>query len=213
MPHRIRYSLFFTLNNRRPSLVTKTNQNIMGDGSSGLTLIELLVTLLLISFTIIVSASLVSFGVIGLRGSDSNYELQNAVDRNLSLLEGIADRYVCNTSAGCTVASSVPDKRDYVAPNNITLWADFSRRCQQKDYPDINAQQDLISPLVNYINNPANNVPTPTGIYREVTVHGTGSAIGFGRIKHFTVSYRKGDPNGTVLRNSTIIPTVVSYCP
>lgn len=213
MPSRIRYFLFFWLNKRHLSLVAKANRKILNPGSSGLTLIELLVSLLLISFTIIVSASLVSFGVIGLRGSDSNYELQNAVDRNLSLLEGIADRYVCNTSAGCTVASSVPDKRDYVVPNNITLWADFSRRCKQKDYPDTNSQQDLISPLVNYINNPANNVPVPSGVYRQVTVHGTGSSIGFGRIKHFTVAYRKGNSSGIVLRNSTIIPTVVSYCP
>jgi hypothetical protein len=59
------------------------------------------------------------------------------------------------------------------------------------------------------------NIADPPGLFREISVNGSGSTtdIGFGRVKHFTVQYREGGATGPVLRNSTIIPTVVSYCP
>jgi prepilin-type N-terminal cleavage/methylation domain-containing protein len=190
--------------------------------SSGLTLIELLVSLLIISFSIVAASSLIGFGAIGLKGSDSNYETQNLIDQNLSLIESAADRYVCNyanSNKPCVVLDSLPAKGGYVNPNSLTYWPPFKRRCEQKDYPNSDPflLEDLITPLVNAISDPTPTnpafIPSPPGIYRGFTVHGSGSTLGIGRIKHFTVTYRKADSTGVILRDATIVPTIVSYCP
>lgn len=174
----------------------------------GLTIVELLVSFALISIAILGAGSLLNNGVFGLRRSESNYNVQNLIDRNLSQIESASDRYIC-ASASCSVSSSTPAKSDYVNPNDAAIWNAFSARCMESSFA---TGDDLMSPLVNHVNS---NISSPAGIYREVQINGSGSTsdVGFGRIKHFTVLYREGNASGAVLRNSTIIPTVISYCP
>ena len=175
--------------------------------ASGLTFVELLVSLVLISFAVIASSSIVQNGIFGLRSSESNYDTQNLIDRNLSSIEDMVDAYTC-TNIPCTVASTLPSKTGYISPSNTSDWASFKDLC---DETLVNSPaSDLISPLVEYIND---NLPAPTSLFRDITVNGSGNASGFARIRHFTVQYRSGGSTGPVLRNSTFIPTVVSYCP
>ena len=173
----------------------------------GLTLVELLVSLLLISFAIITASSLISYGVFGLRKTEDNYDTQNLIDRNISSIESMADRYTCDGGT-CTVQASVPSKTGYINPNNSADWDDFKSRCEQTALTT--PPTDLISPLASYIDT---NLPSPAGLHRDIQVNGSGDDIGIGRIKHMTVQYRLGNANGLMIRNSTIIPTIVSYCP
>ena len=178
-----------------------------GSNHGGLTLIELLVSLLLISFAIVTASSLISYGVFGLRKTEDNYDTQNLIDRNISSIESMADRYAC-IGGTCTVQPSVPSKTGYINPSNSADWDDFKSRCQQTVLTTPPA--DLISPLASYIDK---NLPPPTGLHRDIQVNGSGDDIGIGRIKHMTVQYRLDNANGLMIRNSTIIPTIVSYCP
>lgn len=171
----------------------------------GLTLVELLVSLVIITIAIGGVGTIINLGVSGTRKSEYNYDLQNSIDRNLSQIESYSDRYVY-TSSGGSILSGTPTKSSYVLVNDSDNWTDFSSRCQQTTVGN-----DIVSPLVALINA---QISVPSGLYRELSVHGAGSADeGLGRVKHFTVVYRLGDANGLVVRNSTIIPTVVSYCP
>lgn len=178
-----------------------------GSGS-GLSIVELLVAIVLISVAVSGAVSLLNSGIFGLRRTESNYSIQNLIDRNLSQIESAADRYVCTTTT-CTVSSTIPSKSDYVNPNDASVWSAFTARCLQNDF---SGEEDLLSPLVEYIND---NIPVPPGLGREIQINGSGSTsdVGFGRIKHFTVNFREGSSTGNVLRNSTIVPTLVSYCP
>jgi prepilin-type N-terminal cleavage/methylation domain-containing protein len=175
---------------------------------SGLTLVELLVSLALVSTAIFGAITLLNNGVFGLRKSESNYTTQNLIDRNLSEIESASDRYVCSTTT-CTVSNGIPAKSDYVNSNDSAVWNAFAARCVEQNF---SAGQDLMSPLVNYIDL---NISVPTGLFREIQINGSGSTavVGVSRIKHFTVQYRVSSASGAVLRNSTIVPTIVSYCP
>ena len=175
---------------------------------TGLSIVELLVALVLISIAVSGAVSLLNNGIFGLRRTESNYSIQNLIDRNLSQIESAADRYVC-TSTTCTVSSFIPAKSGYVNPNDPSVWSTFAARCLQNDF---STEEDLLSPLVKYIND---NIPVPPGLGREIQINGSGSTsdVGFGRIKHFTVNFREGGSTGVVLRNSSIVPTIVSYCP
>ena len=175
--------------------------------TEGLTLVELLVSLILISFAIIAASSLISYGVFGLRKTEDNYDTQNLIDRNLSMIESMADRYAC-VDGTCTVQSSVPAKDEYVDPSDTSDWDDFKNRCEATQLTT--PPSDLISPLATYI---TTNLPQPAGLHRDLKVHGDGSDMGIGRIRHMTVQYRLGNSDGPMLRNSTIIPTITSYCP
>jgi type II secretory pathway pseudopilin PulG len=177
----------------------------------GLTIVELLVAMIIMSLAILGATSIVNIGLKGLKSSETNYDVQNLIDRNMSEIESISDRYVC-TSTVCSVMSATPNKDAYVDPTNSASWSSFEARCKQDDFPDTNGSEDLISPLADYIDT---NVPEPTGVYREIQVHGGGTSgsTGIGRIKHMTVQYRNQNSSGLVLRNSTIIPTIVAYCP
>jgi type II secretory pathway pseudopilin PulG len=175
--------------------------------TKGLTLVELLVSLILISFAIIAASSLISYGIFGLRKTENNYDTQNLVDRNLSMIESMADRYAC-VGGTCTVQSSVPAKDEYVDPSDTSDWDDFKNRCDATQLTT--PPSDLISPLATYI---TTNLPQPAGLHRDLKVHGSGSDTGIGRIRHMTIQYRLGSPDGPMIRNSTIIPTITSYCP
>ena len=174
----------------------------------GISIVELLVSFVVISIAILGAVSLLNNGVFGLRRSEANYGTQNLIDRNLSQIESASDRYICATVL-CTVSNGIPSKSDYVNPNDSTVWDAFVARCDEQDFTD---GDDLMSPLVSHINS---NISVPSGLFREIQINGSGSTsdVGFGRIKHFTVQYRERDSSGPVLRNSTIVPTVVSYCP
>lgn len=175
--------------------------------TKGLTMIELLVSLVLISFAIIAASSLISYGIFGLRKTEDNYDTQNLIDRNLSMIESMADRYAC-VDGTCTVQSSVPAKDEYIDPSDSSDWDDFKNRCEATQLTT--TPSDLISPLANYI---ATNLPAPAGLHRDLKVHGDGSDMGIGRIRHMTVQYRLGNSDGPLIRNSMIIPTITSYCP
>jgi type II secretory pathway pseudopilin PulG len=204
------FALLFASN--YPRIVGRIQSN-----AQGLTLVELLVSLLLISFAIVAAASIISYGVFGLRKTESNYDTQNLIDRDLSTIEDLADRYTC-IDIPCTVVTFLPKSTDqtaspdltkvYVDPSNTTEWAAFSALCEQTTVT--NPATDLISPLAEYIEQ---NLPNPSGVVRDIKVSGAGSDVGIGRIKHFTVQYRLGSSTGPLVRNSTVIPTIVSYCP
>ena len=185
----------------------KSIWNFYAVGGNGMTLVELLVSLLLISFAIIAASSLISYGVFGLRKTESNYDIQNLIDRNLSSIESMADRYTC-ASGTCTVQTTVPAKTDYIDPTNATNWNTFSDLCEATSLTS--PPTDLISPLASYIET---NLATPPGLYRAIQVNGSGDDQGIGRIKHMTIQFRLDNANGIMVRNSTIIPTIVSYCP
>lgn len=174
----------------------------------GVSIVEILVSFAVISVAIVGAATLLNNGVFGLRKTESNYSTQNLIDRNLSEIESASDRYICSTTT-CTVSSGIPLRSDYVNPNDSAVWDAFEARCYEQDFAD---GDDLLSPLVSHINS---NISVPSGLFREIQINGSGSTsdVGFGRIKHFTVQYREGSSTGPVLRNSTIIPTIVSYCP
>jgi len=174
----------------------------------GLSVVELLVSIVIISVAITGVISILNNGIFGLRKSESNYNTQNLIDRNLSQIESAADQYVCATIS-CTVLSAIPAKSAYVDPSNTAAWNSFASRCTTNNST---SGDDLISPLAAWIEE---NIADPPGLFREISVNGSGSTtdIGFGRVKHLTVQYREGGATGPVLRNSTIIPTVVSYCP
>jgi hypothetical protein len=188
-----------------------------------LSLPELLVASLIIISAIVGAYALVDLGFIGLKRSESNYDLQNLIDRDISKIEYMADRYTC-TQVGCEIKTTLPAKNEYITFAGATVLSDgsilsdgsalstFNSRCVQTDSPDINGQEDLVTPLANYIEQ---GIPVPPGLFRVIQVHGSGSAsnVGIGRIKHLTVQYRKGSQSGVTLRNTTIIPTIVSYCP
>ena len=174
----------------------------------GVSIVEILVSFAVISVAIVGAATLLNNGVFGLRKSETNYSTQNLIDRNLSEIESASDRYICSTTT-CTVSSGIPLRSDYVNPNDSAVWDAFAARCYEQDFAD---GDDLMSPLVSHINS---NIPVPSGLFREIQINGSGSTsdVGFGRIKHFTVQYRESSSNGAVLRNSTIVPTIISYCP
>ena len=174
---------------------------------AGLTLVELLVSMVLISFAIVAASSLIGYGVLGLRKTESNYDTQNLIDRDLSAIESMADRYTCNGST-CTVQSTIPAKTAYAVMSSSADWPGFVSLCEQTALTS--PPTDLISPLADYIES---NLPEPPGLHRDIQVNGSGDDVGIGRIKHMTVQYRLGNANGLMVRNSTIMPTVVAYCP
>ena len=149
-----------------------------------------------------------------LRSTESVYDVQNAIDLNLSKIESAADRYTCAVASGslsCTVAanSAIPAKDSYVNVNDSTTWSLFKAKCNQTSTTGGN---DLITPLKNLINADS-SLDTPSNVFREITVHGADSAQGLTYVRHMTIQYRADSATGQILRDVTIMPTIVAYCP
>lgn len=183
----------------------KNRLNKLNRSAVGLTLVELLVSLVIMAIAISVASSIVNAGLFGLKRTEEGYDIQNLIDRDLSQIESYADRYVFVGSDG-SIASSTPAKDGYILANDSSSWQSFSSRCKETVIGN-----DIITPLIDLIDA---NIPAPSGLLRDLQANGSGSAdAGIGRIKHLTAVYRKDDADGLVLRNSTIIPTIISYCP
>ena len=182
--------------------------------SVGISIIELLVAVVISSLAILVSSFIITSLGKNLRSTESIYDVQNAIDLNLSKIESAADRYTCAVDSGslsCTVAtnSAIPAKNGYVNVNDSTTWSSFKAKCNQTTTTGGN---DLITPLKNLINADS-SLDTPSNIFRQITVHGADSAQGLTYVRHMTIQYRSDSATGQILRDVTIMPTIVAYCP
>ena len=182
--------------------------------SPGISIVELLVAVVISSFAILVSSFIIASLGKNLSSTESIYDVQNTIDLNLSKIESAADLYTCSAANGaltCTVAanSAIPSKDGYVNVNDSTTWTLFKAKCDQTSTTGAN---DLITPLKDFINNDS-SLNTPSNVFRQITVHGADSAQGLTHVRHMTIQYRTDSATGQILRDVTIMPTIVAYCP
>ena len=170
---------------------------------------EVLVAMVISMIAILTAAAIIAAVGKNVKSTETTYDTQNAIDQNISAIESAADRYVCGTSS-CSVLSGggIPTRLQYIDPSDTTAWNNFKNRCNQED-PSLEA--DLLYPLKDYIES-TSSFGVPSGINRSITVHGN-DAQDLTRIRHMTVQYRQGGANGKLLRDVTVMPTIVAYCP
>ena len=185
-------------------------ENTIATPDQGASLVEVLIAVVIASIAIMTSSVIIASVGKNIKSTENVYDTQNSIDLNLSAIESAADRYTCSSSA-CTVASgsSVPAKNGYVDVTDATTWSNFVARCNQTTTVGGN---DLITPLKLYIESDS-SLNVPSSIFRQITVHGSDSAQGLSYVRHMTVQYRDGSATGTILRDVTIMPTIVAYCP
>lgn len=181
---------------------------------AGISIVEVLIAIIISSFAVMVSASIIGSLGANLRSTENVYDTQNAIDQNLSAIESAADRYKCSlvsSALSCTVTSgsSIPAKDAYIDVMNATAWPLFIARCNMTS---TTGGADLISPLKSFIEGDS-SLNVGGNAFRQITVHGADSAQGLTYVRHMTVQYREGSASGKILRDVTIMPTIVSYCP
>jgi prepilin-type N-terminal cleavage/methylation domain-containing protein len=176
---------------------------------SGMSLVEVIMALTITAIAITVSSIIIASAGKNIRTTEGVYDTQNSIDQNISNIESFADRYTCSAS-NCNVSSSIPAKTSYIDTTNSTAWNNFKAKCNETDTDPSDGQPDLLTELKAYIEA---NLTAPTAINRVITVHGSDSAQNLSYVRHMTIQYREGDASGKILRDVTIMPTIVSYCP
>jgi hypothetical protein len=191
---------------RSPLLRLESRQAAFAQGAS---LVEALIAIFIVSFAVIVTSSIINSLASNIKSSEEIYDTQNIIDSNISKIESAADRYICGSTT-CTViaGSAIPAKNQYIDVLNSTAWVNFKTRCEKTS---TTGGADLISPLISYIES-STDFALPTSISRQITAHGA-EVPGFARVRHLTVQYREGSASGNILRDVTIMPTIVAYCP
>jgi hypothetical protein len=177
--------------------------------AAGMSLVEILIAMTITMMAIMVSSIIISSAGKNIRTTEGVYDTQNFIDQNISSIESFADRYTCSSSS-CTVSSGIPAKSDYIDATNSTAWGNFKAKCNETDTDSSDGQLDLLSELKSYVEA---NLSSPANINRTITIHGSDSAQKLSFVRHMTIQYRQGDSAGKILRDVTIMPTIVSYCP
>jgi type II secretory pathway pseudopilin PulG len=172
--------------------------------NKGYSIIELLVAVLIVFVTVITAGSLVVLVLTNIKKSNQEYSVQNAVDKDLSTIEGYADRYYCDSSGSCAIFPTTPNKTDYTSI--ITSSADIdklSERCNKR----VSSNDDLVTPLKTLIES---QLPIPNYVVRTIAPHGADSANALSKVRHLNIQYSY---NGVVIRDMTVTPSITAYCP
>jgi prepilin-type N-terminal cleavage/methylation domain-containing protein len=172
--------------------------------AQGYSIIELLIAIVIVSITVLAAGSLIIFAITNIKKSNQEYSVQNAVDKDLSAIEGLADRYYCDSSGACAISATTPSKTDYASI--IASSADISQlslRCNQR----VSSSNDLVTPLKSLIEE---QLIVPNYIVRTIAPHGADSGNALSKVRHLNIQYSY---NGVVIRDMTVTPTIAAYCP
>ena len=144
------------------------------------------------------------------RATQQRYAMEAAVDGDVAVIQQLNDRYACANAAGtCTVATGQVDRNGYFPPrsgvdanrNNLDDGTEaFELKCL--------SPTTLVSPLVAVIN----ALPDLNGLSRSAAVDAvpsSGTALAYHR---YTVTYT-ATASGEVMRQLTLTPTTVAWCP
>jgi prepilin-type N-terminal cleavage/methylation domain-containing protein len=144
------------------------------------------------------------------RATQERYAREAAVDAEVAVIQKLNDRYTCaNATATCAVATTQVDRNGYFPPrsgvdadrNNLDDGTQaFELKCL--------SPTALVAPLVDVIN----ALPDPNDLHRSAevdTVPSSGTALAYHR---YTVTY-KANASGEVMRQLTLTPTTVAWCP
>ncbi len=174
----------------------------------GFTLLETIIALLLITITVLGSATVTNFATRQFRDSARLNELNALVETDLAEVRTANDRLICNNLAvttNCQIAGSDPDRNTFFPAlgqaNSIANITSFNNLCAATTATTGFANQFKSQYLD--LNPPTSGPNNP--IFRNVVLENGGH--------RYTVIYTRNSSTGPLIRQVTLVPTTVAWCP
>lgn len=180
----------------------------------GFTLVEVLIGILILSVVSIGSVVAINVSTRNLTRSSEINELNALIEADLAAVREANDRFVCNNGT-CSISNAdltrdqyFPAIADSTSLTNTELEnvRFFKRRCGSlSDAGTFDATESLGVAIVAALNDAA-QLPAPDPrIQREIAT--------VGNSHRFRVSYISSEDDATILRQVTLLPSTVAWCP
>ena len=177
---------------------------------AGFSLVELMISSILIVLSAIGSAGLFMISNRQARSSRINQESQAAINIDIAAVLSANDRYSCASSDGsegsCDIKSNPPDAKHYFPyPCNNSEDCKFWDLCWSISDVDGRLATDVASKI--------NAIPKPANFTQfKITRTAIAEPISDSKPNHrYTVTW--STVNGVQLRQLTLVPTAAAWCP